>query len=201
MERIHDGGRGLPVDHPVAVAEAEPRLAIANEHLPAPRVAKLVALEAQQVPVLVVGRANVAQPPRTAVDRGRSVLVHHLLVGLHEGRQVRHCLFHHAGGLDHLGQEHLTGTEQVAYDSHAVHERPFDHPKRAGADVADRGLEAEQPVVFGVRDQELVGSFLVEIGKELARHRRAGCGMRDGGDARHQGGDGDQRGEHSTAGQ
>ena len=47
------------------------------------------------------------------------------------GLQVRHRLFHHAGTLYHLGQEHLAGAKQVANDVHAIHQRPFDHLDRA----------------------------------------------------------------------
>jgi hypothetical protein len=48
------------------------------------------------------------------------------LFRLHEGLQVGDRLLHHAGALDHLGQEHLALAEQVADDVHAVHQRAFD---------------------------------------------------------------------------
>ena len=35
------------------------------------------------------------------------------------GDQVGHRLLHHAGRLDHLGQEHLAGAEEVADHVHA----------------------------------------------------------------------------------
>ncbi len=38
-----------------------------------------------------------------------------------------HGLLHHAGGLDHLGQEHLARAEQIAHHVHAAHQRAFDH--------------------------------------------------------------------------
>ncbi len=44
-----------------------------------------------------------------------------------EGDQVRHGLLHHAGGLDHLRQEHLARAEQIAHHVHAAHQRAFDH--------------------------------------------------------------------------
>jgi hypothetical protein len=55
------------------------------------------------------------------------------LLFLDVGHQVGHGLLHHARGLDHLGQEHLAGAEQVADDIHAVHQRAFDHVQRAAA--------------------------------------------------------------------
>ena len=39
-------------------------------------------------------------------------------------------LLHHAGGFDHLRQEHLARTEQIADDAHAIHQRSFDHLER-----------------------------------------------------------------------
>ncbi|MCY1528763.1 hypothetical protein D9M68_638810 [compost metagenome] len=50
-----------------------------------------------------------------------------------EGDQVGHGLLHHAGGLDHLRQEHLARAEQVAHDVHAVHQRAFDDLDRTAA--------------------------------------------------------------------
>ena len=41
--------------------------------------------------------------------------------------QVRHGLLHHARRLDHLRQEHLALTKQIAHHIHAIHERAFDH--------------------------------------------------------------------------
>ena len=40
--------------------------------------------------------------------------------------QFRHCIFHHAGGLDDLRQEHFARTEPAADFFHTVHERSFD---------------------------------------------------------------------------
>ena len=48
-----------------------------------------------------------------------------------KGDQVRYGLFHYAGGLDHLGQEHLAGAEQVADHVHAGHQRAFNDLDRA----------------------------------------------------------------------
>ncbi len=50
--------------------------------------------------------------------------------------QVGHRLFHHPGGFHHLGQKHFPGTEQVADDIHAGHQRTFDHFDRAGERLA-----------------------------------------------------------------
>ena len=53
------------------------------------------------------------------------------LLGLHERRQVRDGLLHHAGGFDHLRQKHLAGAEEIADHAHAVHQRAFDDEQRA----------------------------------------------------------------------
>src|SRR5579862_3220538 len=52
---------------------------------------------------------------------------HRHFFGLHEWSQMRHGLLHHSGGFDDLGQEHLAGSEQITDDTHAIHQRPFDH--------------------------------------------------------------------------
>src|SRR5690606_37957375 len=66
-----------------------------------------------------------------ALDRGHEDLALGFrliaLFRLDEGNQVRHGLLHHAGGLDHLRQEHLARAEQVADHVHATHQRAFDH--------------------------------------------------------------------------
>mmetsp|Transcript_26649 Transcript_26649/g.50508 ORF Transcript_26649/g.50508 Transcript_26649/m.50508 type:complete len:263 (+) Transcript_26649:1192-1980(+) len=51
------------------------------------------------------------------------------LLLLHERQQIRNGLFHHAGGLDDLGQEHLSGSEEISDNVHSVHQRAFDHVK------------------------------------------------------------------------
>ena len=55
---------------------------------------------------------------------------HRGLLGLHERRQIGHGLLHHAGGLDHLRQEHLARAEEIADHAHAGHQRAFDHQQR-----------------------------------------------------------------------
>ena len=63
---------------------------------------------------------------------------HHLAVGaraarfaaLDIGDEHRDRLLHDARRLDHLRQEHLARTEQVAHHVHPVHERAFDHIER-----------------------------------------------------------------------
>ena len=52
--------------------------------------------------------------------------------GLHEGRQVGDGFLHHAGGLDHLRQEHFARAEEIADDAHAGHQRAFDHRAAGG---------------------------------------------------------------------
>ncbi len=51
--------------------------------------------------------------------------------GLHERCEMGDGLLHHAGGLDHLRQEHLAGSEEIADHAHAVHQRAFDDEERA----------------------------------------------------------------------
>ncbi len=65
-----------------------------------------------------------------------AVLAAASLVGFHVWLEVGHCLLHHAGALDHLGQEHLAGPEQVAHHAHSVHQRTFDHLEGAGEALA-----------------------------------------------------------------
>ena len=71
-------------------------------------------------------------------------------LGLDEGQQVSHGLFHDAGGLDHLRQEHLAFTEQVTDDVHAGHQRTFDDFD--GTTAARRDF---LPDLFGVLDDVL----------------------------------------------
>ena len=53
------------------------------------------------------------------------------LLGFQVRREVGHRLFHHAGGFDHLRQEHFARAEEVAHHVHAVHQRAFDDFQRA----------------------------------------------------------------------
>ncbi len=48
----------------------------------------------------------------------------------HERHQIGDRLLHHARGLHHLRQEHLSVAEQIADDVHARHQRTFDHVER-----------------------------------------------------------------------
>ena len=82
--------------------------------------------------------ANVVHVALDGCEHDLSLRLDHLagrsqrsLLGFHEGRQVRHGLLHHAGRLDHLGQEHLAGSEQIAHHAHASHQRAFDDQQRA----------------------------------------------------------------------
>mmetsp|Transcript_72767 Transcript_72767/g.206503 ORF Transcript_72767/g.206503 Transcript_72767/m.206503 type:complete len:333 (+) Transcript_72767:1404-2402(+) len=52
------------------------------------------------------------------------------LLLFHERGQVCDGLLHDPCTLDHLGQEHLPGTEEVADDAHALHQRPLDDVQR-----------------------------------------------------------------------
>src|ERR1700733_10980033 len=55
---------------------------------------------------------------------------HCSLLGFYEGCQVGDCFLHYPGRLDHLGQKHLAGPEQVSDYAHTVHQRTFDHQQR-----------------------------------------------------------------------
>jgi hypothetical protein len=94
-----------------------------------------------------------------------------LLLGLDVGQQVGHGLLHHAGALDHLGQEHLAGAEQVAHHVHAGHQRAFDHVQRAPAAGAD-GL----PGLLGVGLDE-VGDAVHQRVREALVDRRGAPGQ------------------------
>ena len=67
------------------------------------------------------------------------------------GQQMRHCLLHHAGTLDHLRQKHLALAEQITDDVHAVHQRAFNHVQRSPT-ISQNGLVH----LFGVFGDELI---------------------------------------------
>ncbi len=93
-----------------------------------------------------------------AFDGGQQHLAAHLLrrgAGLflflfHEGQQIGHGFFHHAGAFDHLRQEHLARAEQIADDLHAGHQRTFDDVEAAGIFL---------PGFFGVLFDEFDDAF------------------------------------------
>ena len=85
-------------------------------------------------------------------------------LGLLEKRlQVGDGLLHHPGALDHLGQEHLAGAEEIADGVHAVHQRPFDDGE---------GLTKADPRFFGVLDDVRVDPLDQGVGQPL-RDRKA----------------------------
>ncbi len=89
------------------------------------------------------------------------------LLGLDVRHEVRHRLLHHARRLDHLRQEHLAGTEEVADDVHAVHQGPFDDLDRAAAARRDGGtalLGVFDDVVRDAMDQRVREALLHRIG-------------------------------------
>ena len=74
-------------------------------------------------------------------------------------REVGNGLLHDAGRLDHLREEHLAGTEQVADGVHAAHQRAFDHvdgTARGGARLLDVGFDEHGDAV----DQRMVDALL-----------------------------------------
>ena len=87
--------------------------------------------------------------------------------GLDIGHQMGDRLLHHTGRLDHLRQEHLAGTEEIAHDIHAVHQRAFDHLDRTPAAGFD--LEARR---LGVLDHELGDAVDERMGQALGDRLR-----------------------------
>ncbi len=78
---------------------------------------------------------------------------------LDERREIRNCLLHHPGRLDHLREEHLAGAEEVADGVHPAHERPLDHVDGtigAGASFLDVGFDEHGDAV----DQRVVDATL-----------------------------------------
>ena len=72
--------------------------------------------------------------------------------------QIRHGLFHHAGALDHLRQEHLALAKQVTHHVHTIHQRALDDFDGARKTV---------PRLFGVLDHEGVDSFYQRVFEPL----------------------------------
>ena len=91
---------------------------------------------------------------------------HGELFGFHEGGEVGDGLLHDAGGFDDLREEHLAGTEEVADDGHAGHERAFDDEQRAAE------LEAG---FFGVDLDVGVDTFDEGVGEALFDGAFAPC--------------------------
>ena len=69
------------------------------------------------------------------------------LLLLHERSQIGHSLLHHTGTLDHLGQKHAAGSEQLANRVHPVHQRTLDHLQWPPQLL---------PSLLGIRHDELV---------------------------------------------
>ena len=95
-----------------------------------------------------------------AVGPGRAGLA----LGLDERHEVGDRLLHDPGALDHLGQEHLAGPEQVADHVHPVHQRALDDLDRAG-----RGLAG----LLGVLDDERVEPFDERVRQPLVDRQLA----------------------------
>ena len=69
-----------------------------------------------------------------ALDRGHNNLSSTLLsavgFGFDKRNQVCNGFLHDSGGLNHLGQKHFAGAEQVADLIHPAHQRAFNHIQR-----------------------------------------------------------------------
>ena len=87
---------------------------------------------------------------------------HQQLLGLDIRNQMRHGALHDARTLHHLRQEHLAGTEQIADDVHAVHQRPFDHVDRPRDCLA---------CLFGVFNDE-IGDAMHQGVRQTLAHRQ-----------------------------
>ena len=86
-----------------------------------------------------------------------------LFFGLDIGEEMRDRLLHDARGFDHLRQEHLARSEQVADDVHAVHQRAFDDLDRAAICSLDRKSR-----FFGIVDNMRVDALHQRMFKAFA---------------------------------
>ena len=73
---------------------------------------------------------------------------------LNKREEMGDGFLHHARGLHHLRQEHAAGSEQIAHDIHAVHQRPFNNLNWPTARRLYR-----KPRFFGVIDDMRIDTF------------------------------------------
>ena len=73
-----------------------------------------------------------------------------LLFFFDKWHQMANGLLHDPGAFDHLGQEHFAATKQVADNTHAIHERPFDNLQR---------VICQLPSFFSVGDDKITNAF------------------------------------------
>ena len=90
-----------------------------------------------------------------ALGRGQSG---RRLLRLHIRCQHGHGLLHHAGGLHHLGEEHLACAEEVSDHPHPVHQRTLDDVERP---------RVESPRLLGVRLDEGVDALDQRVAQAL----------------------------------
>ena len=83
-------------------------------------------------------------------------------LGGHEGLEVGDGGLHDLGRLDHLREEHLPFTKELTDDTHAVHQRAFDHEQWAAKGDAR---------FLGVSDDEVIDAPHQRMG-EASRHRQ-----------------------------
>jgi hypothetical protein len=133
----------------IAVAEAEAALAVADQHAGAAGASQRIALEVDQVPVLMVHRMHVAQMPDAGHRLRRRLRVRHHLVG-----------------------DHRPGARVGSMPFDAQRAGPHVAHRRAEA-------EPPAPVVAHARRRhlELTGRLLIEIRKQ--RDVRRGGARRD----------------------
>ena len=97
----------------------------------------------------------------------------------HERSQIGHRFLHHTCRFDHLWQEHLPRSKQVAYHAHAIHQRTFDHQQRPtqlgagflGVDVDERVNAPHQRVRQAFLNRPVAPFFGLFLG-----NRNAGIG-------------------------
>ncbi len=101
-------------------------------------------------PVAVVGQDDVdqvlADVVHVALDRGehdRALLL--ALDPLHHRLEIGHGLLHGLGRLQHEGQLHLAGAEQLAHDLHAVEQDVVDDGERRHSAAAPRRVRPPGP--------------------------------------------------------
>ena len=94
-------------------------------------------------------------------------LVFAVFLFLDERHEVADRLLHDARRFDDLRQEHLAGTEQVADDVHARHERTLDHIERP---------RRRLPRFFGVLDDKFVNAVDERVLRRFVHRLRATTG-------------------------
>ena len=139
VHRLRRSGGQLAPEHGVAVAQAEARLAVADDRGSVPGTTQLVVVEPEQVPVPVVGRDHVADLAGTGDHLHRRAVAfdqlirHHRArvrpgaVGVEDERPVTHVLDRRAKAkdVDPLPAGAGSGDHQIAWRRLVEVRQPF----------------------------------------------------------------------------